>query len=687
MQNKKLSHPIILVCLFVLLSFTLYLSIMGIRSSIENQASKQIISIRDLQAKRLEDTLTSMRKQVQNLAKTPFVMAAMQDFAKSFYDFSPTNDVKAAKVQAQNFYQDTFTSLFKKKASALPQQDIISQLINLPKYSLLLQQNYIIANPHSLEEKHKLLKAKDSSQWSIFHQKYHEKFTNYSQRNQIADVMLIDLNKQNIVYSFAKQIDFATSLATGPFQNSAVAYAYEDARSSLDPNFTKITDLVAYTPSLGKATSFIASPIYNGDKKIGVLVAKVYYHHFNDIMADTKLWKRAGWGDTIETYVIGRDNTMRSDSRMFVEKQQEFLSLQKNSSARDILPRMTANNTTVLLQNTDYYFAEETSCEITTNYYGQRAIVAHTSLNDSDLQWIVIAEQNYSEPFEQINELENGILVCFAMIFVGLLSFIYVNKHNKKQEISRLTQKLTSDLSSIHQQVNQVGRRGGKILKKCATNIELTTNFHHKVRSFNKDFTEDKEKATYIRNFFVEIDDKLKENLQKMHRFGKNLHNIEDALKQIKSTILILENVAKETHIVSLNASIRAAREDNSPFSSVADEIRKLALKNADILENASEKIDDAQKIVSQNNANFEHIEEKSHKIEKQIENISKTQEKIVELKRRLLIYLDNLTNETQDTQFSCAYLQQDLEMIATESSNLTNQIELVAHNLKNTEF
>ncbi|BBM82930.1 methyl-accepting chemotaxis protein [Candidatus Uabimicrobium amorphum] len=686
MQNKKLSHPIILACLFVILSFTLYLSIAGIRSSIEKQSYKQLIAIRDLQAQRLEDTLTSMRKQVQNLAKTPFVVTAMQDFSQSFYDFDEV-DTKAAKVKAQNFYQDTFTSLLKKKASTLPRQDIISQLINLPNSSLLLQQNYIISNPHAFGEKHKLLQAQDASPWSNAHKKYHDKFKNYSQRNQIADVLLIDLKKQNIVYSLAKQIDFATSLSTGPFQDSAVAYAYEDARSSLDPNFTKVTDLVTYVPAFGKATSFIASPIYKGDEKIGVLVAKVYYHSFNQVMADTKLWKRAGWGNTIETYVIGRDNKMRSNSRMFVEKPQEFVAMQTNAATRDTLPRMTATKTTVLLQNTDYYFAEETGCDTTTNYYGQEAIVAHANLNDPDLQWVVIAEQNYSEPFEQIRELENGILVCFALIFGGLLGFIYVNKHSKKQDASRLTQRLTSELSSIHQQVNQVGRRGGKVLKKCATNIELTTNFHHKVRSFNKDFVEDKEKAQHIRDFFVEIDQKLKENLHKMRNFGKNLHNVDDALKQIKNTILILENVAKETHIVSLNASIRAAREDNSPFSSVADEIRKLALKNADVLENASEKIDDAQKIVSRNNANFEHIEEKSKNIEKQIEKISKTQEKIVELKRRLLIYLDNLTNETQDTQFSCAYLQQDLERIAAESSNLTNQIELVAHNLKSIEL
>ncbi|WP_372368962.1 methyl-accepting chemotaxis protein [Candidatus Uabimicrobium sp. HlEnr_7] len=685
MPNKKLSQPIILICLFVFIAITIYISIAGMRSLLKEQSFNQLITIRDLQNTRLESAIKTMRGQVQNLADTPFAIKAMKDFSQNFYNVKKQNDIKNidnSRTVSQNFYQNIFAPLFKKTTLYSPSKNTLSQLVNLPENSLLLQKYYIMENPNPTDEKSKLSFAKDNSNWSKSHEKYHRLFKNYLERNSIDDLLLVDLKKQNVVYSVAKQVDFATSLAIGPFQNSPLAYAYEDARSSLEPSFTKMTDLTAYFPAFGKPTSFISCPIYEDDKKIGVIIAKIYHHNINKIMADEKLWKRLGWGETTETYVIGRDNKMRSDSRMFVEKQQNYVSLLERE--KSTLPSILASNTTVLLQNTDYYFAEKTGCEISTNYFGKRAIVAHASVSDLDLQWIVIAEQNLDESFLLLNELENALMILFGMILILLIVFTYITKQNKQQDILNATQKITNELSSIHQNINQVGKRGNKLLKKCETNIELTTNFHYKVQSFGKDFNQDEEQIQSIKSSFSDINQKLNDSRQQMQNFNKNLSNIDNALKQIKNMILIMENVAKETHIVSLNASIRAAREGNSSFSSVADEIRKLALKNARVLEKTSTKIDTAQKVVQKNDNDFQYIEKNTQTIDQQLQKASEILQKISDLKQRLSIYLESLTNQTQDAKFSCAYLQQDLRQIASESSNLTNQIEDVTYNLRN---
>ena len=57
------------------------------------------------------------------------------------------------------------------------------------------------------------------------------------------------------------------------------------------------------------STSFIASPVFDGNKKIGVLAFQMPLEKITEIAN-----ARAGQGETGETYFVGQDLKLRSDS-------------------------------------------------------------------------------------------------------------------------------------------------------------------------------------------------------------------------------------------------------------------------------------------------------------------------------------------------------------------------------------
>lgn len=81
-----------------------------------------------------------------------------------------------------------------------------------------------------------------------------------------------------------------------------------------------------------------------------------------------------------------------------------------------------------------------------------------------------------------------------------------------------------------------------------------------------------------------------------MEHLTKSMENIEDASNQIANIIKTIEDIASETNLLSLNASIEAARAGDAGrgFAVVADEIRKLAEESSVAAQNTTKLIGNA---------------------------------------------------------------------------------------------
>ncbi len=124
------------------------------------------------------------------------------------------------------------------------------------------------------------------------------------------DIFLID-KEGNILFTIAGEDDLGTSLNTGIYRDTMLATAFRRGLKG-----SAISDMEFYAPSKGIKSLFFATPVKSGTGDvIGVLAAQITTERIDEIMLE-----RSGLGETGETFLVGPDLLLRSDSRFFEEK-------------------------------------------------------------------------------------------------------------------------------------------------------------------------------------------------------------------------------------------------------------------------------------------------------------------------------------------------------------------------------
>ena len=293
-----------------LLGYSMYGSASnGIRS----QAFAQLTAIRTVKAKQIEDYFGQIDNQIQTFSQNLAIVEAMKEFPSALA--SARSEVQVDEDQMQSmkenllgYYQNEFGRVYQETTNTKP--NLKAQIAPLDEDSIYLQYQYISSNPNPLGSKETLDKASDGTTYSKLHGKYHPMVRNYLNKFGYYDIFLCDLKTGDIVYSVFKEMDFTTSLTTGPYSKTNFATAFKLAAAATSAEQTFLVDYEAYTPSYEDPASFISSAIYDGDTKIGVAIFQMPIDKISGILDE-----RTGLGYSGETYAVGSDNLMRNDSR------------------------------------------------------------------------------------------------------------------------------------------------------------------------------------------------------------------------------------------------------------------------------------------------------------------------------------------------------------------------------------
>jgi hypothetical protein len=140
---------------------------------------------------------------------------------------------------------------------------------------------------------------------------------------KFGDALLLD-TRGNVVYTANKDPDLETNILTGPYRESNLRQAYENALGANSIDYVGITDFEAYQPQLDAPTAWLVSPVGTGGRIEGVVALSLPISRINKIVTADKQWESAGMGTTTETYLAGPDNWMWSDSRLFLQDPQEY---------------------------------------------------------------------------------------------------------------------------------------------------------------------------------------------------------------------------------------------------------------------------------------------------------------------------------------------------------------------------
>ncbi|MET1412560.1 methyl-accepting chemotaxis protein [Roseibium sp. HPY-6] len=174
-----------------------------------------------------------------------------------------------------------------------------------------LQRAYIEDNPHPTGEKDKLYKASGGTAYDTVHAKYHPWFHNLQRDEGYYDVFLFD-TEGNLVYSVFKELDYATNFKAdgGKWAGSDLGEVYRKAMTISSRDGVAFEDFAPYGPSYDAPASFMAHQVVDADNKtIGVLAFQMPVDKINALMR-----RNLGLGASGELLLIGEDGLMRNDT-------------------------------------------------------------------------------------------------------------------------------------------------------------------------------------------------------------------------------------------------------------------------------------------------------------------------------------------------------------------------------------
>lgn len=259
-----------------------------------------------------------------------------------------------------------------------------------------LRRLYIAENPHPAGEKHKLDAASDGSPYSAAHGRFHPWLRRFLETRGYYDVFLVN-QAGDVIYSVFKENDYATNLLSGQWKDSDLGRVFRMARDSAKADAISFTDFAAYAPSANAPASFIATPLINAEGAFdGALVFQMPVGRINAIMQNS-----AGMGESGETYLVGPDYLMRSDSR--------FL---KQGDTSSILHQKVETATVKAGLN------GETGVSITPDYRGIPVFSAFMPIEFNGVTWAIMAEIDLAEVDQPVIAMRNLIMMLVAGIVV-----------------------------------------------------------------------------------------------------------------------------------------------------------------------------------------------------------------------------------------------------------------------------
>jgi len=314
-----------------------------------------------------------------------------------------------------------------------------------------LKTSYIYKNPYPTGKKGSLLFADDGSQYSQVHHLYHPSFTNMIEARSFYDLILID-PQGSIIYTVKKEMDFATNVIEGEWKDTHLANLFTRINDKPEAGILHYVDFSSYGPTANEPASFIGSPVFNADYEyLGVLIYQLPIEPLNSIMQVT-----AGMGKTGETYLVGGDFLMRSDSRFM--GQSSILTTKVNT---DSVRRGLEGKSGINMIN---------------DYRDTPVFSAYTPVMFLGTQWVMLAEIDTSEVLQQAYTMSQFLLISGVLIAIAISVFGFLLANDIAKPIAVMTHSI-KDLSDNKLDINiSVNNRKDEVGKMAEAVIVLKKN-------------------------------------------------------------------------------------------------------------------------------------------------------------------------------------------------------------------
>ncbi len=709
--------------------------------AIKARAKDQLTSTVASRAAHVGLYLDTIRDHALSMVQDSSIVDAMAALGTAFPQIATENAYDDAKLQQARtevggFYRDTFRREYQRQMGGkdAPVDRVIGKL---DAATLVAQQIYIQHNPNPIGQKSNFARGEDTSSYTQVHARVHPSLKAFQERFGYYDVFLIAPDGR-VVYTVFKEVDFATSLDTGPWSSSNLGDLYRRLRGVGDDQFAFV-DFANYLPSYDAPASFLGAPIVKDGQRIGYLAFQMPIDRLNSIMA-----KRDGLGETGEVVLVGDDYLMRSDSRHEPETHSVIASFRNPATGKlDIVPVRSA------------IVDGKPGCDVIKDDDGGEELSAWTPLAVFGERWAVVAKIETKEVFASAAAMEaaanatlsgivtwslgvvlgvgtllagiawwfarqlvkpiNGSVIALKDIAEGEGDLTRRLDEERKDELgemglwfNRFLGKLQGTVRDIASKAHGVSASANQLLgnaEQLTQGAERTMAQSSTVASGAEEMSANmgqvgnasEQMASTLRAVAAAVEQmtasiaevaKSAEGAAQVagqavtltSESNERMSSLGAAADEIGRVIETIQDIAEQTNLLALNATIEAARagEAGKGFSVVANEVKDLARQTAEATQDIRQRIERIQGSASQSVKSIGEID----KVIQQVSAASRSIATAVGEQRSATQEIaQSLANNTRTVEV----VNRNVEESVTASRDISKSISAVDTNARRT--